>query len=658
MDKKLYKLILIEDNPGDALLIQEMLLDSNNKQFELKHANSLASGLERISSGGIDAILLDLCLPDGSGMEVYKKVRDQAGEIPIVALTGLQHTEFARELFRNGIQDYLIKGQFTSQILIHSLHRAIDYARDALKLRLSEARFRKLIETMTDTVVIVDTEGMVQFINPAGERLFRTTSAEFQGQSFGFPVMGDGSAEIELFGWKKEPVIAEMRVAETIWEEQPAWILSIRDITMNKKMTMSLEKFTKDLEQTVKQLESANKSILENQKSLLEEERLKVLLQMAGATAHELNQPLTVLLVNIELLQTLRENPEKQRVYVKEIEAAGKKIAEIVKKVQDIRKYESKPYVAGGSIIDLHQTIRILSVEDSDEDFNMIKTALADNRKIILKRARDFENARKIVQQENFDLVLLDYILPDGDCFSFCDFLQANKSDTPVIIITGQGDEVIASRLITEGAYDYIPKNRFSRAAITRSIGNTLDKVRLKREISRMHEKIKDMAIEDTLTGLYNRRFFQGMLDKEMARERRYKHNLIICMLDLDHFKEINDTYGHPIGDLVLAQVGNQIRQNFRENDIACRYGGDEFAVMLPYLNPKDAQMVGERMRNKVAGFEFKTQAGDFKISISIGMVECNCQIDKSPEDLMKRVDDALYQAKDQGRNKVVFVRA
>ena len=120
-----------------------------------------------------------------------------------------------------------------------------------------------------------------------------------------------------------------------------------------------------------------------------------------------------------------------------------------------------------------------------------------------------------------------------------------------------------------------------------------------------MHDKIQEMAIEDKLTGLYNRRHFQDMLDNEMARDRRYGHKLVLAMMDLDHFKRINDTYGHTTGDKVLKTIGKIVKKSFRENDVACRYGGEEFAILMPDLDLEKAKLVCDRLREKVAAYLF-----------------------------------------------------
>ena len=647
-----FKVLLIEDNPGDAMLIEEMLAESTEELYALEHVERLSDGLDRLTPGDIDVILLDLHLPDSQGTDTYEKIHAHAGETPILALTGMQDEEMVANLFAKGIQDYLVKGHTDTRMFLLSIRYAILRSQANVKLKASEARFRSLLETMTDTVVIVDIDGIVQFMNPAGEKLFRTPIEEFVGQQFGFPQMEDKSAEIELFAWREDPVIAEMRAVETDWEGNPAFLASVRDITQRKKMEESMAKTSRELKQTVQELEASNRKILENQSSMIEEERLKVLLEMAGTTAHEFNQPLAVLLGNIELLEALAGDPEECKECIKDIAMAGEKIAGIVEKVQRLRKYETRDYVSGKAIIKLDQSVKILSVEDDDHDFENIRAALADTHGITLKHARNIESARKMMKQEPFDLVFLDYILPDGDAFALTDLLHGKDLDVPVIIITGQGNEVIASRLIREGAYDYIPKNRLSPPVLNRSIQNTLEKVRLKREIKQMSFKIQDMALQDKLTGLYNRRHFETMVEKEMASHRRYGHRLLVVMVDIDHFRQVNDTYGLVAGDIVLREMGTIIREAFRENDTVCRYGGEEFAVLMTHLCPEKGQLVCERLIKNVAEHAFQYETSDFHITISVGISEYIIDADHESKDTIKRSLSALDQAKRTGGNR------
>jgi diguanylate cyclase (GGDEF)-like protein len=171
-------------------------------------------------------------------------------------------------------------------------------------------------------------------------------------------------------------------------------------------------------------------------------------------------------------------------------------------------------------------------------------------------------------------------------------------------------------------------------------------------ENAQLFNKMQNMAITDELTGLFNRRRFFEMATQEFERSKRYNHPLSVIMLDIDHFKRVNDTYGHAIGDQVLQGLAGVVSTNLRQVDILARYGGEEFAVMLPETRLEDALITAERLRQKTAEATIPTRVGNMSITISLGVVtqDKTC---RSLEELLDRSDQALYACKRTGRNKV-----
>jgi two-component system cell cycle response regulator len=428
---------------------------------------------------------------------------------------------------------------------------------------------------------------------------------------------------------------------------------SIRHAIERKRIEHELKDVNQELRHTVEQLQEANRRIMENQKSVIEEERLKALLEMSSTTTHELNQPLTSLLGHIELMKLRKDNPKKLAHHIDIIENSGKRIADIVKKISNLGFDEKKAYSEDSFIVDIHQDSHLLSIEDSNRDFEKIHDLLKDNDKIKLSRALTIEEAMEMLKQETFDLIILDYLLPDGNGIDFLKILKKKEIEIPVVVNTVYGDEIIASQLIKEGAYDYITKKNINKKSLYRSINNALEKFRLKKEIKKAWEKMAKMATKDKLTGLYNRRYFLEILEREVDRARRYENRLVFCMIDLDHFKIINDTYGHLAGDMVLSEIGKILIQRIRLGDLACRYEGDEFAVILPSTDTQQAELVCERLRKVISEHPFEYQSSQFKITISVGVAVFNGHADQSPVNLFEKADQALYQAKNSGGNKV-----
>lgn len=407
------------------------------------------------------------------------------------------------------------------------------------------------------------------------------------------------------------------------------------------------------LEKMNAELRKANEKILKQQKAVIEEERLKVLLQMAGATAHELNQPLMALLGNIELMEMNDDIPEKLAKYTTRIKEAGVRISDTVKKIQTIRQYKIQTHDGETAIINIDQNVNILSVEDMDDDYKKIEDVFKGVQNVSLYRAIDIESAFVSLAQNSIHVIFLDHPLRDGTGFDFLIKLSKKGLDIPVVIITDQGDEMFASQMIQSGAYDYLTKKHLDKAALLRILDRTMEKARLKIEKKQAQAKIAEMSTKDELTGLFNRRYFNGVAEREISRAKRYRTDLALCMMDLDHFKKTNDTYGHPAGDMILRTIGGLLKEAFRTSDIVCRYGGEEFAVVLPDTPLDKAAVVCERFRATVNAHPFVYEGVRIAVAVSIGVAVFNPLKSHFSEGLVKIADQALYQAKRDGRNNV-----
>ncbi|MGD9160080.1 MAG: diguanylate cyclase [Desulfobacteraceae bacterium] len=420
------------------------------------------------------------------------------------------------------------------------------------------------------------------------------------------------------------------------------------------KIFLDLYNQKKKLEGINNELRDANRRILDQQKSIIEEERLKVLLQLSGATAHELNQPLMGLLGTVDLIK-MQKAPDAVQEYIGKIEEAATRISNIVQKIQTIRYDEVIPYSSGVSIINIDQKINILVMEETDSDFEAINNILVENNNINVERVETIEETFDIMKKQEVDLLLLDYFLPDGNAFDILERMKEDQCEVPAVIITGQGNEVIASRVIQAGAYDYLPRDSLNSNSLSRTIMNTLEKARLKKQVKEAYNRMVDMSIRDELTGLFNRRYFIDAIETEVARSQRYKTDLVLCIFDIDHFKKVNDTYGHPAGDKVLSKIGKMLSDSIRDNDIACRYGGEEFAILLPHTNIEEASIMGERFRELVASYDFTHNSVHMSITVSIGIAQYQSGKDNTSALLIEQADTALYQAKEEGRNRTII---
>lgn len=181
------------------------------------------------------------------------------------------------------------------------------------------------------------------------------------------------------------------------------------------------------------------------------------------------------------------------------------------------------------------------------------------------------------------------------------------------------------------------------------------NKMEVIKQINYIYTRTKYLSITDELTGLSNRRCFDNTLEKEFLRALRYNNKLTLVMFDIDHFKTVNDTYGHPCGDYILKEVANAALQTFRKTDTVFRFGGEEFVVILTETDIKQSEIPLERFRKSIETLDLTYQNQQINITVSIGA----CQLDQSignKEEFLQKADNALYDAKNSGRNKVVFL--
>ena len=267
---EIISVLLIEDNPFDARMVQEMLAKAKGASFDLECVDRLSTGLERLAKGGIDLVLLNLFLPESQGHDTLSKVCARAPQVPVVVMTGLADEVTAIEAVHEGAQDYFIKSQVEERYrLVRSIlyaierkhmeqelreaydnaiqheiaermRKMVELEQGVKKLQASEERFRNIIEKNADGIIIVDRKGVVKFVNPALESLFGRKAEDFMDQSFGFPLAGGETVELGILGRGGKPTVAEMRVVETTWDGEEAYLASMRDITERKQAENAL----------------------------------------------------------------------------------------------------------------------------------------------------------------------------------------------------------------------------------------------------------------------------------------------------------------------------------------------------------------------------------------------------------------------------------
>ncbi len=300
----------------------------------------------------------------------------------------------------------------------------------------------------------------------------------------------------------------------------------------------------------------------------------------------------------------------------------------------------------------------VLLADDEPVNLSLIKRRL-EWEDYAVHTAQDGREAVERARELLPDLIMLDVMMPIMDGLQACRLLKedARTRDIPVIFLSALDDMETKVSGLSLGANDYISKP-FRAEELVARVGVA---IRLKRERDRLRESAEEaqrnaeaaseMSMTDALTGLLNRYGLRRSLQHEYAQARRYGRPLSCLMIDLDHFKRINDTYGHAAGDTALMQVARVLSEAVRGSDVICRYGGEEFLVLAPETNLEGALALGEKIRAVAAQRFFGDGERAFPLTFSIGAAQLHP--DESANDMIARADNALYNAKDTGRDRV-----
>jgi diguanylate cyclase (GGDEF)-like protein len=302
----------------------------------------------------------------------------------------------------------------------------------------------------------------------------------------------------------------------------------------------------------------------------------------------------------------------------------------------------------------------ILIVDDDRLAIGALREHLGEQRFRYLE-AYDGPSALKTARDGNPDLVLMDVEMPGLGGVEVCRILKSSQKQfgfIPVILMTARG---AAGRVegLELGADDYLVKPIEAaelRARVKSMLRLKLSNDRLQEANIRLAElngRLEELSQTDSLTGLHNRYFFDQRFEYEFSRARRYRSPVAVVMMDIDHFKVVNDTHGHPFGDLVLRGVAKAVEREVRDVDTLARYGGEELVAILPETPHAEAAVVAERLRRSVEAARFEIAGQRVAVTISLGVALYPSSVVETGQQLLKNADQALYQAKESGRNRV-----
>lgn len=317
--------------------------------------------------------------------------------------------------------------------------------------------------------------------------------------------------------------------------------------------------------------------------------------------------------------------------------------------------------------------IKLLIVEDDEDQRCLILEALEGHFGAGTVTAVPSRIDALSLPLESFDMILCDYNLPDCCGLDLLADVKA-RCDTPVVMVTGENVGHIAAEAIQKGACDYVVKFGDYLFTIPLVIEKNLSVAKVRREnrqlacelertllelqsknaqLQESLQRVEVMAGTDPLTQLYNRRHFSKVLDQMFSEAQRFDTDLTCVMIDLDHYKQINDTRGHQIGDQLLIAVGKVVTANLRRMDVAARYGGDEFILLLPHTYTDESTKVAQRIRDDYYTASAAVLGGDAGVHMSMGVGTMRHGYPASAHQLIALADRALYRAKELGRNRI-----
>jgi diguanylate cyclase (GGDEF)-like protein len=308
-------------------------------------------------------------------------------------------------------------------------------------------------------------------------------------------------------------------------------------------------------------------------------------------------------------------------------------------------------------------TLRLLLVEDDLRSAWSLRELLetSESPRFNIRHVTTAHAACDAVQHGGIDVVILDLGLPDATDLEALSQLQECVHEIPVIVLTGQGDETLATEALHGGAEDYLLKGAIGYDALLRSIRYAVERHRGVRDLARMKKELESanrdlerLTLIEPLTELLNRRGLQQAISREVGHLGRGVTGSAVLVIDLDDFKAINDQHGHAVGDVVLKEIGRRLRASVRAVDYVGRIGGDEFMLILPETDPPEVTRVAERIRLAIATAIIQHSSGTVTLTASIAAMLLTPDM-PAVDQLLARAHLLLPRAKSEGKNRVVF---
>ncbi len=569
------KVLLIEDNPGDARLLSEILVDVHTALFELEWVDRLSKGLERLKEVSVDVVLLDLNLPDSAGMETFTVVRNSAPEVPIVILSGLADEKMAVRTVREGAQDYIVKGNVDGHLLERSIHYAIERKHSEKVLEQSENKYRSIFRMSPEVIILLDEKGSVVDINPRMEDWLGYTPKE---------LIGTNIFQSALMTEKSRRLAARMFARRMTGELLQPYELLFQAKNGHTHVGRIIGKCIRDED---------------------------------GQFARDL-----VIITDITDLKKAEEDLRRSR-----------------------RKIEGLHDVARGlETCQSEQEAYQITVQAAEEvlQFHLCSLDVLEGNKLVVRATSDGLPLGASVESDIDETSIAARTLKTEQTVRFDNIAEVpdakpTRSEFRSGLSSPLGDfgvfQVVSTRENAFGEED--------QRLLELLLGHTAEAV----QRIRLQNELRDQATRDPLTGVFNRRYFREAIEMEVERSRRNGQPIGFLLIDVDRFKQINDTYGHQTGDVVLREVALFLKDQIRASEMVVRYGGDEFLIVL--TDPDDAvQMIRKRIVEALTGWNENNQAFDFPVWLSVGGALWDPSGSQSVEETLAKADLRMYEDK------------
>ncbi len=585
--------LVVEDNEKNLKLFRT-LLEAND--FRVVEALDAERGLEILNREMPDLVLMDIQLPGMNGYEATRKIKDDPrfGRIPVLALTAYAMQGDREKAIQSGCDGYISK-PIDTRAFIENIEIFLEGRAE------SEPKGKKTAPSLKRKILIVDDE-------PRNQKVLKAMLPE---ERFDALTADDGEEGLALALAEQPDVILLDIMMPGIDGFEVARRLKKDD--RSKNIPIILVTALDEVDSRINGLEAGAEEFLSKPVRPMELlARISSMLQ----------------------LKDYRDQLSVRRQCELDFSETGTKTTRVPK------KSFTSPIV--------------LLVEDNAKDAEIIQQGLA-GQPFDVRTVPDGEKALARLLSDKIDLVLLDILLPDINGFEVCRRMRSMEKckDTPVIALTCLDDLENRVKGIESGVDDYLVKPVNSRELRAR-IKILLEKKRQVDTLRMHYETALNSAIIDWLTGLYNHGYFKKFLHMEIQRARRHGYPVTLLMIDVDDFKDYNDRFGHSTGDIILRDLAQHVRNSIREVDLAARYGGDEFAVILPYTDSRNGVKVAERIQNSIRNLNFtcKKEAALNAITFSIGVAMFSIDAD-SEDGLIQAADQRMYAAKQKGKNRV-----